>query len=107
MPSFHFSGDVPGSIVSASQIRSEMHFCPSSFGWTGSNRGPGIPPTQRAHVFEPFFRGRAHGPGAGLGLAISRGFVEANGGRLVLQSGANGETAFAVTLPAARAPVAS
>jgi two-component system sensor histidine kinase KdpD len=67
------------------------------------DRGPGIPPGQRARVFEPFFRGRANGPGAGLGLAISRGFVEANGGRLVLQSGAEGETAFAVTLPAADA----
>ena len=44
---------------------------------------------------------RRRRPG-GLGLAISRGFVEANGGRIVLQSGQNGETAFAVSLPLAR-----
>ena len=34
IPSFHFSGVVPGSIVSASQIRSEMHFWPLSFWYT-------------------------------------------------------------------------
>ena len=31
---FHFSGVTPGSSVSASQIKSEMHLLPSSFGWT-------------------------------------------------------------------------
>jgi two-component system, OmpR family, sensor histidine kinase KdpD len=65
------------------------------------DHGPGIAPAQRARVFEPFFQGRPSDGGDGLGLAISRGFVEANGGRLVLQSGTNGETAFAVTLPVA------
>ena len=65
------------------------------------DRGPGIPPNQRARVFEPFFQGRPSDDGGGLGLTISRGFVEANGGRLVLQSGQNGETAFAVSLPLA------
>ena len=65
------------------------------------DHGPGIPPAQRARVFEPFFQGRPSDEGAGLGLAVSRGFVEANGGRIVLQAGAGGETAFAVTLPLA------
>src|SRR4051812_115284 len=65
---------------------------------------PRVPQGQRSPVFEPFFRGRATGPGAGLGLAISRGFVEANGGRLVLQSDGRGETAFAVTLRAEAPP---
>jgi two-component system, OmpR family, sensor histidine kinase KdpD len=65
------------------------------------DRGPGIPPKQRGRVFEPFFQGRPADEGAGLGLAISRGLVGANGGRLVLQSATEGETAFAVTLPAA------
>jgi two-component system sensor histidine kinase KdpD len=65
------------------------------------DHGPGIAHAQRARVFEPFFQGRPSDDGGGLGLAISRGFVEANGGRIVLQSGVNGETAFAVTLPLA------
>jgi two-component system sensor histidine kinase KdpD len=67
------------------------------------DHGPGIPAAQRARVFEPFFQGRPSDVGGGLGLAVSRGYVEANGGRLALQAGTNGETAFAVTLPLAEA----
>ena len=65
------------------------------------DRGPGIPAAQRARVFEPFFQGRPSDEGGGLGLAVSLGFAEANGGRLVLQSSPDGETAFAVSLPLA------
>ncbi|MDQ6778084.1 MAG: ATP-binding protein, partial [Actinomycetota bacterium] len=62
--------------------------------------GRGIPPQHRARVFEPFFRGRGTtDPGSGLGLAICRGFVEANGGRITLQTGTDRGTAFAVTFP--------
>jgi two-component system sensor histidine kinase KdpD len=71
------------------------------------DQGPGIPPAQRRHIFEPFFRGRDHrtsGSGAGLGLAISRGFVEANGGQIVLQPGEGGGTAFAVSFPVGPQP---
>jgi two-component system sensor histidine kinase KdpD len=70
-----------------------------------SDRGPGIPSAARPHVFEPFFRGRGDQSGAGLGLAISRGFVEANGGRITLQTRKGEGTAFAVTFP--RAEIAS
>jgi two-component system, OmpR family, sensor histidine kinase KdpD len=63
------------------------------------DRGRGIPPSQRAQVFEPFFRGRDSGPGSGLGLAICRGFVEANGGRIQMQSGKAEGTSFAVSFP--------
>lgn len=48
------------------------------------DRGPGIPADQRAQVFEPFQRLTDHGQGVGLGLAITRGFVEAMGGELDL-----------------------
>jgi two-component system sensor histidine kinase KdpD len=69
--------------------------------------GRGIPTQHRAHVFEPFFRGRgAAGPGSGLGLAICRGFVEANGGRITLQTGTGQGTAFAVSFPVPRQPEA-
>jgi two-component system sensor histidine kinase KdpD len=62
--------------------------------------GRGIPPQHRARVFDPFFRARgAVAPGSGLGLAICRGFVEANGGRITLQSGTDRGTSFAVTFP--------
>jgi two-component system sensor histidine kinase KdpD len=64
------------------------------------DHGPGIPLEQRRHIFEPFFRGRSGGaPGSGLGLAIARGFVEANAGRIVVQSNVGLGTSFAVSFP--------
>jgi len=67
--------------------------------------GRGIPPQHRARVFEPFFRGRGLADtGSGLGLAICRGFVEANGGKITLQTGTDRGTSFAVTFPVPRQP---
>jgi two-component system, OmpR family, sensor histidine kinase KdpD len=70
-----------------------------------TDRGRGIPPSQRAHVFEPFWRGRDGAPGSGLGLAICRGFVEANGGRIQLRSRPGEGSSFAVSFPAAQPAV--
>jgi two-component system sensor histidine kinase KdpD len=70
------------------------------------DRGPGIPRRDRAQLFEPFFRG-GDSRGAGLGLAICRGFVEANGGRIVLQTDAGTGTSFAVSFPVVKQPVAA
>jgi two-component system sensor histidine kinase KdpD len=70
-----------------------------------TDRGRGIPSQHRAHVFEPFFRGRGdRGAGSGLGLAICRGFVEANGGRITLQTGVDEGTSFAVSFPVSEQP---
>jgi two-component system, OmpR family, sensor histidine kinase KdpD len=70
-----------------------------------TDRGRGIPSQSRSRIFEPFFRGRgAEGTGSGLGLAICRGFVEANGGRILLQTGADRGTSFAVSFPVAPQP---
>jgi len=71
-----------------------------------TDAGRGIPAAERAHVFDPFFRGRDGTPGAGLGLAICRGFVEANGGQIVLQSARDSGTSFAVSFPVAPQPQA-
>lgn len=72
-----------------------------------TDQGRGIGKQERSHVFEPFFRGRGgQGAGSGLGLAISRGFVEANGGRIVMQTGSGRGTSFAVSFPVALQPVA-
>jgi two-component system sensor histidine kinase KdpD len=68
------------------------------------DKGRGIPASQHSQVFKPFVRGRDAEPGAGLGLAICRGFVEANGGRITLQSRGREGAAFAVSFPAAPQP---
>ncbi len=70
------------------------------------DRGPGMTAAQLAHAFEPFYRddpSDAH-PGAGLGLAIVRGFVEANGGRVHAESVPGQGTVFAIELPLAEQP---
>jgi two-component system, OmpR family, sensor histidine kinase KdpD len=66
------------------------------------DRGPGIPPAQRDRVFEPFYRAgtaSAGHRGSGLGLAIVRGFVEANGGKVWVESLPGQGTSFVVELP--------
>ena len=66
------------------------------------DRGPGIPPAQRDRVFEPFYRAgstSAGHRGSGLGLAIVRGFVEANGGRVSVESLPGQGTSFVVEFP--------
>jgi two-component system sensor histidine kinase KdpD len=52
------------------------------------DQGPGIPRGEQERVFTPFYRAPQAQPseGSGLGLAIARGFVEANGGRLRIES---------------------
>ena len=68
------------------------------------DRGRGVPAGQQTQIFKPFVRGRDSENGSGLGLAICRGFVEANGGRIALQSRGKEGTAFAVSFPAVAQP---
>ncbi|HVS86286.1 MAG TPA: DUF4118 domain-containing protein [Gaiellaceae bacterium] len=49
------------------------------------DRGPGVAPGERDAVFQPFRRGAGSQKGTGVGLAIARGFAEANGGQLWTQ----------------------
>ena len=67
------------------------------------DRGPGVPVAQRDAIFKPFNTGDER-EGAGLGLAISKGFVEANGGELRLQADSPDGTAFAVSFPLVEQP---
>jgi signal transduction histidine kinase len=67
--------------------------------------GRGIPPEHLEHIFEPFFRSRAHGQpharGTGLGLTICRQIVTLHGGTIRAEGAGRGST-FTVTLPAVR-----
>jgi two-component system sensor histidine kinase KdpD len=74
------------------------------------DQGPGIGRADQERIFEPFYRGSEAGPrpwpGSGLGLAIAKGFVQANGGRIWVESLLGQGTRFVVELPVAReAPV--
>jgi len=71
-----------------------------------ADRGPGIPPADLERVFDKFYRvlGRtAERPtGSGLGLAVSKGLVEAHGGRIWTENREGGGTVFRFTLPLKR-----
>jgi two-component system sensor histidine kinase KdpD len=66
------------------------------------DRGPGIPAAQVERVFEPFYRSGTEETGhrgSGLGLAIARGFLDANGGKIWVESLPGQATTFVIELP--------
>jgi two-component system sensor histidine kinase KdpD len=65
------------------------------------DHGPGIRPADRELVFRPFQRlgDTENHSGVGLGLAVSRGFVEAVGGELDLEDTPGGGCTMVVRLP--------
>jgi two-component system sensor histidine kinase KdpD len=67
------------------------------------DRGTGIPPGDLRRIFDKFYRiQREEAPGGvGLGLAISKGIIEAHGGRIWAENRPGGGTTVVVTLPLA------
>ncbi|MEZ4833192.1 MAG: hybrid sensor histidine kinase/response regulator [Caldilineaceae bacterium] len=65
--------------------------------------GPGIPAEDAAHIFEPFYRGtfgaRRNESGSGLGLSISRQFIQMHQGEMWLESEVGVGSAFFFRLP--------
>jgi len=61
-----------------------------------ADTGSGIPAELQHRLFDPFFTTKA--AGIGLGLSISRGIVEAHGGRLWSERASGGGAAFYFTL---------
>jgi two-component system sensor histidine kinase KdpD len=77
-----------------------------------ADRGPGIPPERMDDIFVPFQRlgDTDNTTGLGLGLALSKGFVEGMSGTLVAEDTPGGGLTMVVSLPAAEprlAPSAS
>jgi two-component system, OmpR family, sensor histidine kinase KdpD len=64
------------------------------------DQGPGIVQAELERIFEPFYRRDEGRRGAGLGLAIARGFAEANGARVWAESRPGQGASFALALPA-------
>jgi PAS domain S-box-containing protein len=87
-----------GGVVSvrASVIDGDLQF-------SVSDNGPGIAAEELPHVFDRFWQGRkGDRRGAGLGLSIVRGIVEAHGGRIWVESRLGSGTSFHFTVPMQR-----
>jgi len=68
------------------------------------DRGVGVPPEHRAHIFDRFYQAHAGGAltsmaGMGLGLYISRQIVELHGGTIEAEFPDEGGARFVVLLP--------
>ena len=67
-----------------------------------ADTGSGIPGDQLAHVFDRFWQADRQGrAGAGLGLSIVKGIVEAHGGEIRVESVVGDGTTFSLTVPVA------
>ena len=67
------------------------------------DRGPGLEAGSLERIFQPFEHGRGGGEGTGLGLAIARGFAEANGCRLWAEARPGSGAVFVLAMPSAAA----
>jgi two-component system NtrC family sensor kinase len=61
--------------------------------------GCGIPPENRARVFDAFYTTKEIGKGTGLGLSISAGIIRKHGGEITLSSEVGVGSTFTVRLP--------
>jgi two-component system, NtrC family, sensor histidine kinase GlrK len=68
-----------------------------------ADSGPGIPPTEREHIFEAFYTGRAARTsaikGTGIGLSVVLEFVSAHGGTVEIIDGEFPGAHFRITMP--------
>jgi signal transduction histidine kinase len=70
--------------------------------FTVADTGPGIPPEHLDHVFDRYWQAKSTAKlGAGLGLSIAKGIVEAHGGRIWVESPPGSGAHFNFTLPMA------
>ena len=68
------------------------------------DEGPGVPPPERARIFEPYARGAGNDDvaGSGIGLFAARRVIEAQGGDLWVEDGPERGAVFAFSVPLTR-----
>jgi signal transduction histidine kinase len=65
-----------------------------------ADTGMGIPPDELPYIFDRFYRGRTHSAqGSGLGLAIAKSLVEAQGGKIQVESTTGEGSKFILEFP--------
>jgi two-component system sensor histidine kinase KdpD len=67
-----------------------------------TDRGPGLDPGELEHLFERFYRGQAARQatfGTGMGLSITRGLLNAAGGRIWAENAPEGGARFSLVVP--------
>ena len=85
------------------RISVEAVACGQEIRFSVADTGTGIPEQARARVFERYWQGKARTSTAsvGLGLFISKGLVDAHGGRIWVESAVGGGSMFCFTIPLA------
>jgi len=90
-------GDADGTVtVEASMVTDQVAL-------RVSDDGPGIPEDVLPNIFDPFFTTKPAGEGTGLGLAVCRKIIAAQGGALEYETTPGGGATFVLTLPTAGA----
>jgi signal transduction histidine kinase len=82
-------------------VRLQTTFRPERFEVAVEDSGPGPDERSRAHLFDPFYSGRAAGRGRGLGLPAAWRLARENGGEVRYVPVPGGPTRFVLSLPAA------
>ncbi|HLZ31580.1 MAG TPA: ATP-binding protein [Chloroflexota bacterium] len=86
--------------ISAEVVREQLRV-------TVFNAGSHIPPSEPDRLFDKFYRLSVAPGGAGLGLSIARGIVEAHGGRIWAENVGQRGVAFTFTIPSPAQPAMS
>jgi len=82
------------------EIRVEVEYRAGAVAVKVSDHGMGIPPEMQDRLFRKFSRLNTRVEGTGLGLVISKGIIEAHGGKIRAESAGEGKgAAFTFTLP--------
>ena len=97
-----------GGVVTVDTLDGTLQDAPA-VGLRVTDRGIGMTPTQKARVFERFYRADPSGniPGTGLGMSLVKEIVELHGGRVEVESETGRGTTVTLWLPIVDKPAAA